>query len=216
MRSVTPLLITLSSLWAAGALAQADLEIPQRGSVQSGVSIVSGWVCEADRVEVAFDGGDLIETAYGTTRQDTVDTCGDDDNGFSLLWAYQLLGPGKHEVVAYADGVEFDRNSFSVTDISNGSFLRDVFAESRIQGFPDLMHDVILEWQEANQNFVIKSFLESMDSYDTAGVWGAIDEFGNDSLYSLHLQADELDPTMAMLFATGIELSESGGLFALA
>ena len=205
MRSAILLAAMLPSLWVAGALAQANLEIPQRGSVQSGVSIVSGWVCDAERVEVAFDGGDLIETAYGTTRQDTVNACGDDDNGFSLLWAYQLLGPGKHEVVAYADGVEFARNSFSVTDISNGSFLRDVFAESRIQGFPDRMHDIVLQWQEANQNFVIKQMLESMDSYDTPGVWGATDTFGNETLISWHLQAYEDDPTAAMLFALSVD-----------
>ena len=215
MRTLISLLPIVPSLWAAGALAQANLEIPQRGSVQSGVSIVSGWVCNADRVEVSFDGGDLIETAYGTTRQDTVNACGDDDNGFSLLWAYQLLGPGKHEVVAYADGVEFGRNSFSVTDISNGGFLRDVFAQTRIQGFPDLAHDILLEWQQANQNFVITGYLESMDSYDTPGVWGAIDALGNETLVSWHLQAYEDDPSAAMLFALSVEGVEVGSSFEL-
>jgi hypothetical protein len=215
MRNLISLLPLLPSLSVAGALAQANLEVPQRGSVQSGVSIVSGWVCDAERVEVAFDGGDLIETAYGTTRQDTLNACGDDDNGFSLLWAYQLLGPGKHEVVAYADGVEFGRNSFSVTDISGGTFLRDVFAESRIQGFPDLMHDVILEWQEANQNFVIKQMLDSMDSYDTPGVWDATDALGNETLISWHLQPDEEDPTSAMLFALSVDGVEAGLSFEL-
>lgn len=215
MRSLLSLSIILSSLWAAGALAQANLEIPQRGSVQSGISIVSGWVCDADRVEVAFDGGELIETAYGTTRQDTVDACGDDDNGFSLLWAYQLLGPGKHEVVAYADGVEFGRNSFSVTDISNGGFLREVFAQTRIQGFPDLAHDILLEWQQANQNFVITGYLDSMDSYDTAGVWDAIDAVGNETLISWHLQAYEDNPTEAMLFALSVDGVEVGLSFEL-
>ena len=210
MRSAIPLLILLSLLSGSRALAQANLEIPQRGSVQSGVSIVSGWVCDADRVEVAFDGGDLIETAYGTTRQDTVATCGDDDNGFSLLWAYQLLGPGKHEVVAYADGTEFGRNTFSVTDISGGTFLRDLVADTRVQGFPDLQHDVVLAWQEANQNFVIRSFLESMDSYDTPGVWDASDALGNETLISWHLQPDAEDPTTAMMFALSFDITLVG------
>jgi len=215
MRTLISLLPLLPSLWVAGAEAQANLEIPQRGSVQSGVSIVSGWVCDADRVEVSFDGGDLIETAYGTTRQDTVNACGDDDNGFSLLWAYQLLGPGKHEVVAYADGVEFGRNSFSVTDISDGGFLRDVFAQTRIQGFPDLAHDILLEWQQANQNFVITGYLESMDSYDTPGVWGATDALGSETLISWHLQPDDEDPTTAMLFALSVDGVEVGLSFEL-
>ena len=162
-----------------------------------------------------FHGGDLIETAYGTTRQETVNACGDDDNGLSLLWAYQLLGPGKHEVVAYADGVEFGRNSFSVTDISNGGFLRDVFAQTRIQGFPDLAHDILLGWQQANQNFVITGYLESMDSYDTPGVWGATDALGNETLISWHLQAYEDDPTAAMLFALSVDGVETALSFEL-
>ena len=43
--------------------AQGNLEIPQNGSVQSGVGIVSGWYCDADRIEIAFDGGDRIEAS---------------------------------------------------------------------------------------------------------------------------------------------------------
>ena len=38
-------------------------------------------------------------------------------------------------------------------------------------GFPDLNHDVVLGWQEANQNFVITDMYESMNSYDVAGMW---------------------------------------------
>ena len=166
------LAIQFAALLAAGqALAQSALEIPQPGSTQSGISIVSGWHCEAGRVEVAFDGGERIAVAYGTTRADTRGPCGDDNNGFSLLWAYNLLGSGTHEVVAYADGVEFGRATFNVTDISNKDFLRDRSAETRVGVFPDFEHDVVLKWQEANQNFIISDYLPSRDPYAVAGIW---------------------------------------------
>ncbi|MEJ2533408.1 MAG: hypothetical protein P8Y92_16600 [Halioglobus sp.] len=181
--------------------AQGNLEIPQNGSVQSGVGIVSGWYCEADRIEIAFDGGDPIEASYGTTRQDTVEQCGDDDNGFALLWAFQLLGPGKHEVVAYADGVEFRRRTFSVTDISDGGFLRGAAAEARVQGFPTLDFDVVLKWQEANQNFVISDYLLSMDSFDVTGLWEATDTDGNASLISWFTRPDFEDPSFGQVWA---------------
>lgn len=181
--------------------AQGNLEIPQNGSVQSGVGIVSGWYCDADRIEIAFDGGDPIEASYGTTRQDTVDQCGDDDNGFALLWAFQLLGPGEHEVVAYADGVEFRRRTFSVTDISEGGFLRGAAAEARVQGFPTLDSDVVLKWQEANQNFAIADYLVSMDSFDVTGLWEAQDEQGNSSLMSWFTRPSFDDPSVGQVWA---------------
>jgi hypothetical protein len=157
------------------AFAQSALEIPQPNSTQSGISIVSGWHCNASRVEVAFDGGERILVAYGTTRAVTKGPCGDDNNGFSLLWAYNLLGSGSHEVVAYADGVEFGRAAFVVTDISDRGFLRDKSADVRVGVFPDFEHDVILEWQEANQNFVISDYLPSRDPYNVAGMWEMTD-----------------------------------------
>ena len=156
---------------ASQANAQGSLEIPQAGSVQSGISVVSGWHCSANRIEVSFDGGPRIAAASGTTRADTQGVCGDQNNGFSLLWAYGLLGSGTHNAVAYADGVEFGRATFEVTDIANKDFLRGVSAARRVYGFPDLNHDVVLGWQEANQNFVITDMYESMNSYDVAGMW---------------------------------------------
>ena len=192
--------------------AQGNLEIPQNGSVQSGVGIVSGWYCDADRIEIAFDGGNRIEASYGTTRQDTVEQCGDDDNGFALLWAFQLLGPGEHEVVAYADGVEFRRRTFTVTDISEGGFLRGAAAEARVQGFPTLDSDVVLKWQEANQNFVIADYLISMDSFDVTGLWEAQDEQGNASLISWFTLPDFEDPSFGQVNAVLTDIEVVNGV----
>ena len=38
------------SLWA-----QSVFENPQPGSFQSGVGVISGWVCEAERIDIVFN-----------------------------------------------------------------------------------------------------------------------------------------------------------------
>jgi len=181
------------------ASAQSTLEIPQPGSTQSGISIVSGWHCDATRVEVSFNGGQRIAVAYGTTRNDTMSVCGDDNNGFSLLWAYSLLGAGEHEVVAYADGVEFGRATFKVTDIANRQFVRNKSEEVRATTFPDLAHDVILKWQEANQNFVMSDYISSRDTYDVAGIWRMYDGASVDYQLTINVADFENDPEAARL-----------------
>ena len=46
------------------------LENPRPGSFQSGISVISGWVCEADGVEIEIN-GQLWKADYGTERADT-------------------------------------------------------------------------------------------------------------------------------------------------
>src|SRR5918992_2731893 len=90
------------------AWAQALLENPQPASFQSGIGVISGWVCTATRVDIDFDNGAFtLQAAYGTSREDTRGVCGDADNGFGLLFNWNILGDGEHRVRALADGVEF-------------------------------------------------------------------------------------------------------------
>ena len=87
------------SLWA-----QSVFENPQPGSFQSGVGVISGWVCEAERIDIVFNPGTATEetwrAGYRTTRPDTAYTpqgeviCGDTDNGFGLLFNWNRLGDG--------------------------------------------------------------------------------------------------------------------------
>ena len=63
--------------------------------------------------------------AYGTERLDTAGVCGDTDNGFGLLFNWNLLGEGAHEVVAYVDGIELGRATVQVTTLGE-EFLRGV------------------------------------------------------------------------------------------
>ena len=130
------------------------LEIPRNGSFQSGIGLFSGWVCEAQKLEIEIDGTATLEAAYGTSRGDTAGRCGDTDNGFSLLFNWNLLGDGTHTVRALADGREFGRARFTVTTLGT-EFLTGASGTYRLPNFPRQGTDVTVEWQQASQNFVI-------------------------------------------------------------
>ena len=129
------------------------LENPGSASSQSGVGVLSGWVCEADRVEIELNGVPQ-EAAYGTERLDTAGVCGDVDNGFGLLFNWNLLGDGAHTIVVLVDGVELGRVTVTVTTLG-AEFLRGVAGECVVADFPSAGETVRLVWQEAQQNFVL-------------------------------------------------------------
>ena len=134
------------------------LENPGHNSFQSGVRVLSGWVCEADRVELEIGATGRQGAAYGTERLDTADICGDTDNGFGLLFNWNRLGEGEHAVVAFVDGVELGRATVRVTTVGEGAeeeFLRGAEGECMVEDFPRLGQSVLLEWQQNSQNFVI-------------------------------------------------------------
>ena len=133
------------------------LENPGPGSWQSGIGVLSGWVCEADMVEVVLDDRPVQLAAYGTERADTEAVCGDTDNGFGLLFNWNRLEDGVHTVRALADGEEFGRATFTVTTLGT-EFLRGIEGETVVPDFPSPGEAVRLRWQESNQNFVITSW----------------------------------------------------------
>ena len=129
------------------------LENPGAASFQSGIGLISGWTCDADEVEIVLN-GEPQEAAYGTARLDTEAVCGDSDNGFGLLFNWNLLGDGEHEVVALVDGVELDRATVTVTTLG-AEFLRDVTGTCTAADFPTMDETVTLAWQQTQQNFVL-------------------------------------------------------------
>ena len=129
------------------------LENPGSDSFQSGIGVLSGWVCAAEVVEIELNGVPQ-EAAYGTERLDTAGVCGDTDNGFGLLFNWNLLRDGEHEVMALVDGVELGRASVTVTTLGQ-EFLRDVTGTCAAEDFPTLGERVTLVWQQNSQNFVI-------------------------------------------------------------
>ena len=138
---------------------QARLENPAPGSFQSGLGVISGWVCEADTVEIVFEpeGTDdtlPFEAGSGTERADTADRCGDSDNGFGLLFNWNLLGEGHHTVRAYADGEEFAHSTVTVTTLGE-EFAEGLRRTHTIADFPAAGQTTTVEWREGQQNFVI-------------------------------------------------------------
>ena len=111
-------------------------------------------MCDADVVELEINGGPRLAAAYGTARADTASVCGDTNNGFGLLFNWNLLGDGLRTVVAVADGVTFDRATFTVTTLG-GEFLQGMQGETVVEDFPAPGEAVRLVWQQANQNFLL-------------------------------------------------------------
>ena len=138
----------------AGTPGVGYLDNPGPNSFQSGIGAIWGWVCEAE--EVVIELGDLPPqvAAYGTERLDTLDVCGDPNNGFDLLFNWNLLGAGTHEVVARVDGEELGRATVRVTTLG-AEFLRDVAGECTVEDFPRPGAQVTLAWQQNSQHFVI-------------------------------------------------------------
>ena len=128
---------------------------PGQASWRSGIGVISGWVCDAEVVELEINGTQRLEAAYGTERADTETVCGDRYNGFGLLFNWNRLGDGDHTIRALADGEEFGRATFTVTTLGE-EFLRGVQREVVVPNFPDALSEVQVVWQEALQNFVIQ------------------------------------------------------------
>ena len=131
------------------------LENPRPASFQSGIGVISGWACEADAVVIEIDGQSFV-AAVGTERLDTLDVCGDADNGFGVLVNWAEFGAGTHEVVALVDGVELSRAMVTVTVVDEAEpFVRRLAKRAELAGFPTPDETVTVEWQESQQNFVI-------------------------------------------------------------
>ena len=117
--------------------------------------MISGWVCVADEVVIEID-GQPFAAAAGTERGDTLDVCGDVENGFGLLVNWAEFGAGEHEVVAVVDGVELSRASVIVTMVdATEPYVRGLTKRVELAGFPTPEETVTLEWQQSQQNFVI-------------------------------------------------------------
>jgi hypothetical protein len=130
------------------------IEVPARGREISGIRSFSGWVCEAPLgLEISVDGGPAMEVGYGTARGDTMTPCGDSNNGFSVLFNFNLLGDGEHEAVLRdrLTGGVVDRTTFRVVTLG-ASFIRGESGscEMTLNG-----RRATFVWSEAAQNFVL-------------------------------------------------------------
>ena len=141
---------------------RAFLENPQPGSYQSGVSVLSGWACEAETVVLEVDGTLLLPAGSGTERTDTIGKCEDTDNGFGVLFNWNRLDDGEHTVRLLIDGEEWATAIFTVTTLGE-EFRLGLTRTEPVVDFPGPGETVTVEWQEAQQNFVITDWQRGED-----------------------------------------------------
>ena len=137
----------------SGLPTRVTLENPAPDSFQSGIAAISGWACDAQTITIELNGVPY-RAGYGTTRPDTQGVCGDTDNGFSLLWNWNNLGPGTHTVRALVDSVEFATTTVQVTTFGV-PFLSGASRTFTLPDFPHTGDTTQVQWEEALQNFVI-------------------------------------------------------------
>ena len=138
------------------------MENPGPGSFQSGIAVLSGWVCEAEKVEFIIDDMAPQLAAYGTERLDTAEMCGDTDNGFGMLFNWNRLEDGEHTVRALVDGMELGRATFTVTTLGE-EMVEGVTGEAEAVDFPEEGRDVRLLWQEELQNFMLAPLIQDLE-----------------------------------------------------
>ena len=187
------------SLYAA---TKGALENPQQNDYASGIYLVSGWVCDAERVEILLDGSQYVAAAYGSERMDTVSVCGDSDNGFGVLVNMANIGAGEHQVALIADGDVIATHDFQVAELSTGEFAQDLAGCAVSEGFPREGVETSLQWTTSMQGFQIvgerSSSVERLEGPWFSEVWRA----------SLWVYRDGCGPKQLFMY---VEIEEPGG-----
>ena len=164
------LILSPSGLYAA---TKGNLENPQPDDYASGIYLISGWVCDAESVEILLDGAQYLAAPYGSERMDTVSQCGDSDNGFGVLINMANLGAGEHEASLIADGQVIDTHTFKVTALSTGEFADDLSGCAVIEDFPADKKETRLEWTTSMQGFQMSEETDVILPYKLDGAWEA-------------------------------------------
>ena len=161
------LVLLLSPAWALAN----RLEIPGNGATMSGIGVISGWKCEAGDITVRLDEGDPIPTLYEFPRGDTSGICGDANNGFVTYFNWAILSDGEeHTAVAYDDGVEFARTTFSVATLGE-EFVVGAAGECTIEDFPAPGESATFKWNQSTQHLELVPIDPDLAQFD--GSWHA-------------------------------------------
>jgi hypothetical protein len=144
-----------ASLACTGAMGQASLENPLPAGTESGIGIISGYHCTSRNITFRVDGYDLGKAGAGTERGDTKALCGRSDTGFSLLFNFNLLTPGSHNLSMYADGQLVESRNFFTTRSAGSEFVAGKTRSLLMQDFPQKGQSTRLDWVTAKQSFVI-------------------------------------------------------------
>ena len=190
------LILSSPSLYAAS---KGALENPQPNDYASGIYLISGWVCDAQEVQILLNGSQYLTAAYGSDRQDTLPVCGDADNGFGVLVNMANLGSGEHQATLIADGYVIATHDFQVAALSTGEFAQDLEGCAVSEDFPKKGVETSLQWTTSMQGFQITGEKGS-PTENLEGPWTA--EFWRVSLWSYR---DGCGPKKLFMYAeTGV------------
>lgn len=131
-----------------------NLENPVANSIESGITVISGWHCDATNIEVYIDEVSQGQAGTGTIRSDTESSCGHSESGFSLLVNYGNYEPGDHTIRVNVDGVKWQERTFETIRSTGEPFTSGLTKEQIVQDFPQRGDVVKLEWVNAKQSFV--------------------------------------------------------------
>ena len=144
----------------------AVLDIPGADSHLSGTGVITGWKCEAvgdltvrffrpdgSAVFFAEEQSDTIPLVYGSGRPDVrlAGSCADANVGFVAIWNWGRLADGTYTAVVYDNGVEFARNTFTVTTLGT-EVLTGVSTQVSVPNFPQAGETTTFQWNEATQH----------------------------------------------------------------
>ena len=146
-----PILLLVCLLLVGSPAWAANLESPAQGATLSGLGFISGWKCDAGEITVTINDGGHIPVATGQPRADTRVACGTLDNGFITQMNWNFLGTGKHTAVAYDDGVEFARSTFTVVTTGE-EYLPDAVGECVVPDFPAAGENASFAWNTSTQH----------------------------------------------------------------
>ena len=132
---------------------KGTLENPGPNATKTGIGIISGWVCDANRVEVEVKGS-RFAAAYGTDRGDTQSVCGDADNGFVVLVNWNIFGAGTHRIRLLADDRELVSRSVTVKTFGTER-LTGKSGTWTLDDWPTAGTETVISWTEALQNIEI-------------------------------------------------------------
>ncbi|CAH1207441.1 conserved exported hypothetical protein [Candidatus Nitrotoga sp. BS] len=135
---------------------KALIENPSPGSTQSGVGLISGWACVADRVEISIDGGERVRVGGESARGDVTSVCGHQNAGFSQLLNFNLLGEGEHTLQLFVKDVAIGEPTRFTVVVPAGEFIRGLKREAVITDFPSAGKNAIIDWRESEQNFRLR------------------------------------------------------------
>ena len=149
---------------------QAALEAPAQGQTLTGIGLLRGWACEAERVEVSINNGPRLPASIGGPRGDTAEVCGHPDTGFVLLVNWNEFGAGEHRLDLFIDSRR--HTSRTVEVVTYGQAYRDDLdgAEWVLEDWPEPGTDTTIGWNEDKQNIEIldiqRSHVASCQGWD--------------------------------------------------